>query len=291
MRSIYIIIIFASIIFSLNPVFGEDLVIRHVPPESKDDRRSEYFINLLKLSLMKTENTDGSFRLEPIVERIPQGRAIEFLKDNKHINILWTMTSKERENELLPIRIPLLKGMLGHRVFIINAKDAPKFAAIKTIDELKQFKAGQGDDWPDRKILEANGIEVVTSDSYDELFSMLHQRKFDYLPRGINEAWDEVLIHQNKNLVVEETILIHYPAPIYFFLNKRDTKLADRIERGLNIALKDGSFDELFNAGPANIKRFRKLNILERKVLNLPNPLLPPETPLNAKQLWYDPMH
>jgi len=41
-------------------------------------------------------------------------------------------------------------------------------------------------------------------------------------------------------------LLQHYPAPICFFVNKQNKKLADRLERGLRIAIEDASLAQLF---------------------------------------------
>jgi len=47
-------------------------------------------------------------------------------------------------------------------------------------------------------------------------------------------------------LRVEENLAFYYPFPIYFFVNKANHTLANIIKRGLEIALKDGSFKALF---------------------------------------------
>jgi len=114
-----------------------------------------------------------------------QGRAIHQLAQDKNVDIIWTVTSKTRERQLLPIRIPLLKGLLGHRVLIIRKKEKRIFSAVLNLEDLQQFTAGQGHDWPDVKILQANGINVSTASTYDGLFSMLQAARFDFFPRGI----------------------------------------------------------------------------------------------------------
>jgi len=270
-------------------VFGAEFEVRHVRPESAKDQRYKYYIDMLRLGLEKTEKEDGAFRLVMVNARMYQARALEQLRKNNSIDVVWTMTSKEREAELIPIRIPLLKGLLGHRIFIIRKGEESKFSAIQSLEELKELKAGQGSDWPDTQILRANGIKVVGSINYEGLFGMLQYERFDYFPRGVNEPWAEVRAHQDKKLVVEKTLLLQYPAPIYFFVNKQNTKLAERLERGLRLALKDGSFDQLFRHYPANKEIFELVKIEKRKIFRLQNPLLPLETPLEEKAMWYTP--
>jgi len=268
-------------------ISANELVVRHVPPEGEVDLRNTYFIDLLNLTLEKTRKEEGEFRLETSDSKMNQSRAIMSVSQNQYLDIVWTMTSKNREDILRPIRIPLLKGLLGHRVFIIRKQDKAKFEAIQSPHELKPLFAGQGHDWPDSKILKSNGFNVMIVPNYDGLFGMLSLGRFDYFPRGVNEAWSEVNSHPDKGLMVEETILLKYSAPIYFFVHKHNSSLADRLERGLNLAIEDGSFDRLFREHPNNKSLFNKLNIQNRKIFHLDNPFIPGETPLDKPELWY----
>lgn len=270
-------------------VCANDLKIRHVRPESAADMRSHYYIDMLRLALHKTSAINGAATLVMTNKTMRQNRTIEQLKLNKDIDVLWTMTSTKREAELQAIRIPLLKGLLGYRIFIIRKGEEARFSAIETLNDLKQLTAGQGRDWPDTKILRANGIKVIAGSSYQGLFGMLQHKRFDYFPRGVNEAWAEVKIHADKNLVVEKKLLLQYPAPIYFFVNKENKQLADRLERGLRIAIKDGSFAQLFKNHPANKEILQLTAIDKRRIFRLHNPFLPQATPLAEKALWYTP--
>ena len=62
--------------------------------------------------------------------------------------------------------------------------------------------------------------------------------------------------------------------------------LAKTIEDGLEKALKDGSFDKLFLEYHGDV--LARANVKNRTVIDLPNPFLPPLTPLNRKDLWFD---
>ena len=64
----------------------------------------------------------------------------------------------------------------------------------------------------------------------------------------------------------------------------RFAALATTIETGLKRAIKDGSFDQLFNQEFGDdIQRSR---MGSRRKLELTNPLLPAKTPLGQKELW-----
>ena len=272
-------------------VCANELVVRHICPEGKQDQRNVYFIDLLRFVLEKTKDTDGPFRLDVCKSKMQQKRAIRCLSQGILLDIVWTMTSKAREAKILPIRIPLLKGLMGYRFLIIRAEDMKKFHAVNTLEDLKAFKAGQGHDWPDTEILRANGIKVIGSPSYDGLFAMLKRKRFDYLPRCVNEPWDELKVKKNQDLAVEPILLIRYTAPSYFFVNPQNTLLANRLEKGFRLAIQDGSFENFFRNHQINKGIFQLLKSGNRKIISLKNPLLPPETPLDQKALWYAPGH
>jgi hypothetical protein len=279
-------IIFLCLIF--NPVLNaSSLIINHIRPYGDEDNRNAYFIAMLELALKKTEDRYGSYDLKQTDIVMNQSRALQGLEHEGNIDIVWTMTSMEREERFKPIRIPLLKGLLGYRIFIIRKGTQDTFTRVKGMADLKKLTAGQGVSWPDTKILKASGISVIESTGYSTLFSMLEGERFDYFPRGVNEPWAEVKAHKEKNLEVEKTLIIQYPAPIYFFVNKNNHKLAFRVERGLRIAIEDGSFERLFRSHPANQEVFTLANIQNRRTFKLKNPLLPSQTPLHDEALWY----
>lgn len=229
-----------------------------------------YFYKVLELALQKTADTHGPYQLERFNRILSNQRYIaEVSRDHGVIDITWTMINQEREEKLLPIKISLLRGMNSYRVFLIRTEDVQKFAAIRNIEELKQYSAGSGSVWPDTSVLLANGLPVVTSAHYELLFTMLERKRFDYFPRGVYEVWTEQKAHANKGFVIEETLMFHYPAPIYFFVNKKNTQLAERIERGLKIAIADGSFDTLFFSTPGFERGYQEINNKNRRVFHL----------------------
>ena len=250
-----------------------------VYPEPGADYR--YPVVLLDLALRKSGT---AYRLQANGTPMLQGRALKQLAVGGVIDVVWSMTSREREAELTPIRIPIDKGLLGWRIFLIKNQDAPRFANIQNLADLQQLQAGQGHDWPDTEILRANGFNVQGYSVFESLFNMLELGRFDYFPRSIMEIWAEEKSHAHMNLAVEQSVVLHYPTAYYFFVNKNNPTLARAIERGLRVAIKDGSFDTLFNKTYGDVVQRTRLHA--RKRFELTNPLLPPLTPLGQKELW-----
>lgn len=259
------------------PAFAKPLAVLY----PAQDAGYDYPIKLLDLALHKS---GIDYTLQSAGLPMLQGRALKQLAAGVDVNVAWSMTSTAREAELTPIRIPIDKGLLGWRIFLIDKKSAAKFSRVKTLTDLQSFEAGQGHDWPDTEILRANGLKVQGYPVFDSLFTMLQLGRFDYFPRSIMEIWGEQKAHPGMDLVVEPTVILHYPTAYYFFVNPKDTALASAIEKGLKAAIKDGSFDTLFNQTYGDVVERTRLQ--SRKRLQLRNPLLPAKTPLNQKELW-----
>lgn len=228
-----------------------------------------YFPQALSLALDKTVATDGPYEITYFANNFTSARIIAELKYGRSINVLWTSPDEERERELLAVRVSLLQGLNSHRIFLIRKQDREKFKAIQSLDELRRFRAGSVSNWPDTQVMQNSDLPVVTSAHYDLLFTMLAGKRFDYFPRGLYEVWDEQRDHESKNLVIEESLMLYYPAPIYFFVNPRDKKLANRIERGLKIAMEDGSFNELFFSVPGFKRGYEEMSNKNRRVFDL----------------------
>lgn len=264
-------------------------VIRHIRPDSEKDVRNQYYLEMLRLALDKTRKEFGDYRLRAVEEDFSQNRAIALLADDRALDVIWTMTSREREEKLRPIRIPLLRGLMGMRLLIIRSGDQGWFDNVTRLDQLRQLRAGQGHDWPDTRILRANNLPLVSVSHYQALFGMLEQGRFDYLPRAVNEPWAEVEAHPEMDLAVEDTLLLYYPAASYFFVAPGNDRLARRLKTGLEKALADDSLTRLFREHPVNRRAFEQAALLRRRVLWLENPLLPEETPLQRPELWWLP--
>lgn len=253
-------------------------VVKVIKPESEKDVRQLYYEKMLKLALEKTKSKYGDYKIER-VDIGYQGRSANLLAEGSPmLDVIWTMTDRDREKTMLPVRIPLLKGLMGYRLLIINKKNAGKFKNIKNIEELKKLTAVQGHDWPDTDILIANGFKVEKATIYEGMFKMIFLGRVDYFPRGLNEPFDEIKNRPKLNLMVESSIMLKYFAPFFFFVNVKRADLRDRIEEGLNIAIDDGSFDKLFYGDKSNKEMLDKVNFNKMKIFELENPYLTPET-------------
>jgi len=259
-------------------------LIRYPQPMQTYDKHHIYPLSLLKLAISKVE---PNYQLAPSDVFMNQGRALKQLEAGNDIEILWTMTSEAREQTLNAIRIPIYKGLIGWRVFLINADTKIDLTRPISLEQVKKLKTVQGHDWPDTVILQHNQFNVQTGPHYEGLFKMLQYQRIDLLPRSIIEVWDELKINAASNIKLEQHTLISYPTASYYFVSKDNQALAQVVRRGLEIALKDGSFDALFQLHFSKMIKQAKLDT--RIHYRLENPLLTEETPLENKRLWFLP--
>ena len=180
--------------------------------------------------------------------------------------------------------------MMGSRVFIIRGDEQNLFPKNISLSSLGQMIAGQGHDWPDNTILKHNKLTITTGANHT-LLDMLDKGRFDYFPRALHEPWIE--IKDNSKFTVEKNLMLQYPAPLYFFVNKNNLLLRDRITLGLNKALNNGKFDKFFNEHLITRDTLDRANIQSRKVFHLVNPQLSEQTKaiISNPRLWLNNLH
>ncbi|KGI78857.1 hypothetical protein [Oleiagrimonas soli] len=252
--------------------------------ESQQDARQRYPLEVLRLALARS---GVAYRLQPSRTAMQQARSLRMLASGHGLDVVWTVTTRERERRLRAIRIPIDRGLIGWRVLLVHRGDRARFARIDRVRQLAALRAGQGHDWPDLAILRANGLQVDASATYEGLFQMLARRHIDYFPRSIAEVDGELNSHAGLPIELEPHLLLHYPSALYFFVRPHNVALADAIRRGLERSLDDGSLLRLFHRTyDADLDR---LDLARRTILELRNPDFPDDAPLQNTALWFHP--
>jgi hypothetical protein len=90
-------------------------------------------------------------------------------------------------------------------------------------------------------------------------------------------------------LVIEDSIVLYYPLPMYFWFPKTDEgrRLAARAEEGMRMMIADGTYDRIFDSYQR--QKIERLRLKDRRIFRIANPFLGPETPFADKRLWFDP--
>ncbi|MFG6467012.1 hypothetical protein [Roseateles sp. BYS87W] len=259
----------------------------HVPVHgSRPDPQLPYVRQLIQLALQHAGRTA---ELVDVPTEMSQTRSLaEVAQGTAPNDIMWTMTDRFREScGLLPVRVPIDRGLLGWRVLLVRRSDLALWEPVRSLAALRQHRAGQGHDWPDTTILRANGLPVATGSHYEALFRMLGSGRFDYFPRSVLEIDAELAVPGREQLAVVPRLALHYPAATYFFVAPTRPDLAEALSTGLGAAARDGSFQQLHDAyyGPI----WREHLPPGTTVLTLNNPTLSFQTPLNQRAFWIEP--
>ncbi|TCI02515.1 hypothetical protein EZV61_14270 [Corallincola luteus] len=240
------------------------------------------------MALDNTADQYGPAKAVAFNQKVNEARGLRLLEQGK-VDVAFVPTNRERELRFQSVKFPVLGGLLGYRILLIHQESQDKFSRVENIDQLRDnMIAGFGLHWADMQILYSNQIPVIGHPEYEELFNMVEQRRVDYFPRGLNEAWQEIerFKGQHPGLAVEQHLALYYPFPRYFYVNSSDDALAKRLLAGLKIAKTNGSFEKHFFEAFGEWIHLAQLK--DRKVIHLNNPFLSDDTPLPDSSFWID---
>jgi hypothetical protein len=244
-----------------------------------------FSLNILLRAIELTEKKYGKINLTPSM-KLPQSEAQEKIFAGE-IHISSMAPTKERMKRLIPIQIPLSRGMLGLRVCLIHKEDKALFQAIRKKSDFKKFgiKFAVGSEWADKEVLLHNGLDILEAESFEDVFKIAVKNKRICFSRSLNEILDEKIQSKSFNLMVESSLLIQYDLPAYFFISSKKPELAKRISEGLHLLREDMEFYRSFWKKFAIA--FQSVGIKNRKVIRLemPHQYVPDEI-LNDPLLW-----
>ncbi len=227
-----------------------------------------YARQLLSEALLATEDTYGSFELIVSQEESAQERQLRSLEHNM-LDVTWSVTSTERETYFLPIRIPIMAGLFGKRVLFVRDGDE-RFSAVESLQDLKSFRAVMGYDWPDTKVIKANEIAVLET-TYRASFRIVSEGFADMFPRSVMEIQEEFEDKAlSRGLIIEDSVLISYDNPIFYFVASDNTALAERIAQGLLLLIENGRFHTLLSQQPGYQQSMKLMK--NRKLIEFTNP-------------------
>jgi hypothetical protein len=254
-----------------DPPVHFDIVYPRIRPAR--DVHAAFALAVLDLA-MKTANASYTLRSADI--EMERGRALaELAGTNNMINLHWTSMEARAERGRNVVRIPIHRGLIGHRVFVIRKDRQADFDKVERFSDLKAFIGGQGIGWIDTEVLRAAGLNIQTS-TYDTLFEMTQGGRIDYFPRGLVEAFTEIdgRQHQEPDLVVENRLLLKYRSDFIFYVASGHEALAETIEDGFIAAYRNGSYMRLFNSHHYVQDALSRARIASRLTFTLDNPFL-----------------
>lgn len=250
------------------------LIVTHKLPEFGDLKRKTYEQQVIELALEKTQQKVGAFEMVPI-NVISRTHAIAALSKNLYQNFVIALSYEDellKSGDLIYIPFPLELGALSYRICYANKKFTKEVREIDSLQELKAYKVGVGTGWVDAKILHHHGLQIVEGSNITGLFRMTQAGRTDLFCPSPTEYFHELDIEKATDFQLDNKLALYYPLPKFLFSHKSNQALMDRIKAGIDIAYKDGSFQQLWrDVHEADLKR-AKLD--ERHFIKMENPFI-----------------
>lgn len=268
----------------MNTSYAIDNIKMH-KPILREDKRSLHKDEVIQRALEISESNFGPFTLEFINVDMTTIRALHSLKVDKMINVFIAAASTEWNRVATPIRIPIRFGQLSYRLLLINKSNLEKFALVNSFDDLKNLTAGVQQGWTINSLLHKSNIETVIGSNFEGLFLMLNKNRFDYFPRAIYEAYNELddRISTLENIMVEPTLALYIPMVSYIYVLTDELTIIKRFEYGLQMMLENGELKDLFN------KYYKedidRANLKDRKIIIINNPYFDEQALVEKKLL------
>lgn len=236
--------------------------------------RQEYELAILRATLYASTH-DEQYQVVSDVTDYPDAKDEGNIFD-KGTDLLVTVAGnlKFSGKSFIPVNIPLAKGLLGYRVLITRTE---LLASFHEQSAIKSLRAGFPATWADAELFRANEYNVVEKGGLADIFQRLSSGECDYVSLGANEV-QSIFNHmasEYRNLVIEPNIVLYYPFPLLFYVHPERPQLASMLKCGLEKIIHSGELDTIFERFFGDCAKH--LNLSERKLIALTNPILPPE--------------
>lgn len=254
---------------------NQGYVYRHRDSATGGNDRESYIWEVMEAALEATVSDYGDYQIELVHDINQEREDYELFNDTGVITVISDSLNQNNIDNLSVIHFPVLRNILGYRVFLIDGARQEEFEKIKTLDDLKPYQFGIGLGWNDKIVLEHSGLKVYEEREYQLLFKDVSTGVIDIFSRGVNEVMGEYETYSSDygNLKIDDNILLYYPLPRYYWFSKsaHGDKLRERLEEGLKRIEENGTFYEIFDKYFA--EDIKKLNLGDRTLIRLENPI------------------
>ena len=278
-------------IFCFHPALSHaEFVVSVRSPETESDRREDYSLALVSLALEKTRAEYGDYRIVKIPP-MNTARSIYALESGKYPNMLIELSYEKRmeqEFNFIYINFPVELGIIGYRVCFASPQIYKDLDKIEKLDDLKKYTIGQGAAWVDTAVLRHNGFKVIEISNFDSIFKLVEMGRIDLFCRGANELQKEYEVNKDSKLLhYDQSFVLHYDLPRFYYMHKNSAFAKKRIEAGLRLDYQYVSLKKICDQYFLERVEFAKLK--QRKVLYLENPAVE-DLKGEYKKYFYDPL-
>ncbi len=227
---------FVISVFSMPVQASEDaMIIRHLSASYSPALRP-YLMDVLTHILDATKKEYGPYRLEVIETHLTRRRAEVETEKGHLLNVLFTACKPKeghRDSNIESFELPLFNDLLGLRELLVVT---PLFeSAPESRQDFIQPVAGLGIGWEDVAVFQNSHIRVVEAPKFEVLFSMLANRRFDYLPLSVLESRETLIANQEAypQISIAPEAYIFYPMVFGLDVNVNDPQRAERFRLGI----------------------------------------------------------
>ncbi len=202
-----------------------------------------YFVDLLEQSL-RAQGHEPSFR---VIEDLPQSRVV-YMVTHGDLSLTWLLQTRERDESLIPVKVGLTNGLIGHRVLLIPPDAQNIYNQVRSLSDFRALnKIGVfGKNWFDVKVWKYNQLRYFEREgSWEKAYKQVASgnRGVDYFSRGIFEVVEEA--DQHPYLKIEDKLLFIYDRDFRFYLSASAVQYKQAIEESLMAAQESGLMQEL----------------------------------------------
>jgi ABC-type amino acid transport substrate-binding protein len=250
------------------------IIVTHKLPDFGDLTGKTFELRVIELALEKTQTKNDFFDMVPI-NVVSRTHAIAALNQNLYENFVILLSYEDallESGNLIYIPFPLELGALSYRICYANKNILGQVQGINSLQQLQQYKVGVGAAWVDAKILQHHGVKIVEGSNITSLFRMTQAGRADLFCPSPSEYFHELRAEQTAELQLDNKLALYYPLPKFLFAHKSSKALLDRIQKGIEIAYKDGSYMQLWDEtqGQAIIRA----DLSNRNLIKLENPFI-----------------
>jgi|GEM_PF-3264053 len=221
-------------------------ILHYVQPPNVNN----YYAKLLKLALSYSPKQQPQIILKPVTPKTSRMRLVfNILNSDDAYLVAYSHHPEITNTGLYQIKPPIMAGLLGMRLILVKRSNINKMRELRSTGQFKQEAiAGFSRHWLDFELLESNGFKLSSATGTINLLKMLAHQRVDYLPRGLPEIFWELqeLEVPYPNVVLWPEQVLYYPLPFHFYINPKHQDIGERIEYGLQQAMADGRFKQLF---------------------------------------------
>lgn len=245
----------------------------------KSSKKESYTTNLLTIVMEESRDKFGDYEIE-LTPKMSLNRTMITLEKNTYTNFIRVLPPSpdiEQKVNLRYVAFPVRLGILGYRICATSLDAKKAFSKVNDLKGLHQFTYVQGANWPDTSILRFNGLKVnvLGQSEFDtrraivNMYEMVDRSEVDLFCRAAYEVLIEEPIYEKLRLHIDRKNLLYYPFPLFFYTNKNNERIAQRLLYGLEKSYSNGKVQALWAEIYGGM--MKEVNMPNRKVIKLEN--------------------